>query len=239
MTGEQWNLLSNIIHTYDAANSLQGLKTLFNLEPSVPIKMRVKTTFMRDYTQQCLATVDPIIKQSPHFQSLSPDARRTSITRNICWLSFIQSVLLSFQVDFLKDPRLTLSLIGTYGLDVFEKAIHIYQGIDQNETIQKLMFFVSTFYSNSSTVTFDSSSYISSTTASIDLVRVQDIYVTVLWKYLLYQYGFAGAVHHVSALMRTMLDSFWLLDRLDASELYEEAIIVTTKEMENSLVIHD
>ena len=178
---------------------------------------------MRDYTQQCFTTVEPIIKRSPHFQSLSLDARRTSIARNTCCLSLIQSILLSFQVDYLNDSRFSLSLIRMYGSDVFENVMRIHQRIDQNETIQKLMFFISAFYSNSSIVTFNSSSYISSTTVSIDLVRMQDIYVTVLWKYLLYQYGFEEAVHRICCLMRTIVSeiiSTRLILLLEKSSLF-------------------
>ena len=228
------------MHIYDVDHSFDRIKTLFNTESSLPLKMLVKPKFALDFMQQCSITLEELIKRSGHFQILSVDARRTSIKRNTFWMSIFEGRILSRQIDFLTDPRYTLSIIGMLGSEYSEKVINLFERLDSNEIIHKVMLFVASFFSNSSLVTFDSADNIPTSIAvSIDLMRIQDIYVTMLWKYLLSQYGFIEAVLRYSSLITTMLNGYRILERLNCLKLYNEVYNMTVKQMQHTLTIEE
>lgn len=164
------------------------------------------------------------------------DARRTSIKRNTFWMSVFQGLLLSREIDFLSDPRYILSVTGIFGSDFFQDMVNLFKRMDHNEIIKKMMLLVSSFFSNSSLVTFDPSDDIAT---SIDLVRIQDIYVTVLWKYLLYQHGFTEAVRLYSSVITTILHGYRILDRLNDLKFHNEVYNRAVNQMEHSLIIRE
>ena len=58
------------------------------------------------------------------------------------------------------------------------------------------------FSSNCSIVLSDHSLNLTNTsaTSSISLIHIQDIFIVILWKYLVYQYGFIDAVRRLDNL---------------------------------------
>ena len=216
-----------------------AIKSLLDSESSLPVKMRVKEAFVVRFIHQSMMTIEPIIKRSPDLRALPIDARRTLIRRNLFWISLYQRFILSHQFDFLNDSKLILSIIGLYGVDCFKKVMKIYQQADDNETIYKVMLFVTAFFSNSSMVIFDSTDDMSSATVSMNLVLIQDFYVTMLWKYLVYQYGFKEAVRRYSSLITTMLNGYQILENVMGLKSYDEMFNMTVEQMERSLIIEE
>ena len=201
--------------------------------------MRVKEAFIVRLTQQSMMSMEPIIKRSPDFQTLPIDARRALLQRNSFGIAFFQTFILSRQLDFLNYSKFVLSVIGLYGLDSFKKVLNIYERADPDETVHKVMLFVTAFFSNTSMVIFDSTQNMSSTAVSMNLVRIQDFYVTMLWKYLLYRYGFNEAVRRYSSEITTMLDVYRILESIIGLKSYDEMFNMTVEQMERSLIIEE
>lgn len=202
--------------------------------------MIVKARFTMEFLGQCNSTIEQFIGRSPHFQALAPVARRALIKRNVFWAFLFQNFLLSRQINHLADPKLTLSVVQTFGSHFFQQISQLFHEMDPNETIHKVMFFVSAFFSNGSLITFNGlDDDVLSTTVSIDLIRIQDIYVSMLWKYLVYRYGFAEAVRRYLSLISTILSGYEILKRLDGSKSYDEAYNMVVKQMQSSLIIDE
>ncbi|CAF4084464.1 unnamed protein product, partial [Adineta steineri] len=71
---------------------------------------------------------------------------------------------------------------------------------------------------------------------AIHLIRIQNIFVTMLWKYLTYQYGYMGAVKHFDHLIKNYLD---LLNRINAnvSTQHWEMVDIIVEKTTHSLAI--
>jgi uncharacterized protein YqhQ len=77
-----------------------------------------------------------------------------------------------------------------------------------------------------------------STTNSIILIRVQDIFIVILWKYLVYQYGFIEAVRRLDSLVKYHLAVLNQINDVNSKqhlEMIDTLIIKTT----DSLALND
>jgi hypothetical protein len=175
------------------------------------------------------------MKRSSHFQSLSRDARRIVIKHNSLWISTFNGLLIAREVNYLSDPNFVMSFSRMGGSNSLEKIIRIIGGVYHTETILKIMIFIVAFLSNGSIVTHKSLYDIETRPVEIDLICIQDIYVTVLWKYLIYRYGFVEAVHHYSSLIKIILDLFRIHEEMNRIEVYEKIIDTTVKQIEELL----
>ena len=70
--------------------------------------------------------------------------------------------------------------------------------------------------------------------SSIVLVRVQHVFVTVLWKYLIYLYGLAGAVRWFDSSVRWILDVMRVTDeraKIEHAKMIDTIVEETTRSL--------
>lgn len=200
------------------------------------MKMRIKQTLAFDLIQQCSTAIQRLVNKSSYFRSLADNVRQLLFRRNSFWMMFFKSVLVSRQFNYLIDPNFALSFAGIYGSKFLEKVDHLFKQMDSDETIHKIMIFIIILSTNTSIVTFNPSHHIESTVVLSYVVRIQDIYVTVLWKYLINQYGFRQAVLRYSSLIKTLINGYWMFEIMGNSEMYEQILMKTVTKMECSSI---
>jgi len=126
-----------------------------------------------------------------------------------------------------------------YGADFVKKSQRLMTRIESNGTLIKMMLSILAFSSNCSIVLPDHRYYLNntSTTNSIILIRVQDIFIVILWKYLVYQYGFIEAVRRFDSLVKYHLDILNQINDVNSKqhlEMIDTLIVKTT----NSLTLN-
>ena len=203
------------------------------------MKMRVKQTFAFDLMQQCLTDIQILVNKSSNLQLLTGNVRQLLFLRNSFWIMLFKSFLVSRQFNYLTNPNFVLSFRGIYGSNFLEKVDNVFKQMDSDEVIHKMMIFIMIFSSNSCIVTFNPSDHIGLMAVVSDVVCIQDIYVTVLWKYLIHQYGFREAVLRYSSFIKLLINGYWMLETMGNSEMYEQILHRTAKQMESSLVIEE
>jgi len=80
---------------------------------------------------------------------------------------------------------------------------------------------------------------ISSEEISLNLMRTQSIYVTILWKYFLYLYDYKQAVIRYANLVKYFLDVLGQLERLEQNDAHDLLIETVTTKIEHELVVED
>lgn len=128
--------------------------------------------------------------------------------------------------------------IGTckqiYGVNCMKEVERFIARRELNVNLMKIMLVVLSFSSNCSVVLPDLDFNLNQSLIrnSIDLIRTQDIFIVLLWKYLVYQYGFSQAVRRLDNLVKFYLD---LLNRINDItnqqhlDMIEEIIRKTTQ----------
>jgi uncharacterized protein YqhQ len=127
-----------------------------------------------------------------------------------------------------------------YGANFIKESQRLITRIESNGTLIKMMLMILAFSSNCSIVLPDRMYNLTntSTTNSIILIRVQDIFIVILWKYLVYQYGFIEAVRRLDSLVKYHLAVLNQINDVNSKqhlEMIDTLIIKTT----DSLALND
>jgi hypothetical protein len=95
-----------------------------------------------------------------------------------------------------------------YGTDYVKESHRFLTRLESNRTLLKILLMVLAFSTNSSIVKYDHSINLIdiSVVNSFNLLHIQNIFVTMLWKYLVYQYGYANAIRCFDHLVKNYLD---------------------------------
>jgi hypothetical protein len=76
-------------------------------------------------------------------------------------------------------------------------------------------------------------------TSSMDLIRIQNVYITMLWKYLVYLYGFKEAAIRYSYLVKNILDVTHMLALMPKNKTHDLMVETITTETERALIVKD
>ena len=70
--------------------------------------------------------------------------------------------------------------------------------------------------------------------AKRELVRMQDMYVTMLWKYMVYLYGYNQAALRFSSMIKSVIDMFHRVEELPANPAQNKVMTRCVREMDGS-----
>lgn len=152
--------------------------------------------------------MQPFIECSPYFSSLSTDIRRIIIQNNLNGLGSFNSMLAALEANVFDNENHVARCNEIYGVDYVKESYSLLMKIESNRTLLKIILMILAFSNNCSIVTYDYSinSFILPTIYSCQLLYIQNIFVTMLWKYLIYQYGYVDAIRCFVRLVKNYLD---------------------------------
>lgn len=103
--------------------------------------------------------------------------------------------------------------------------------MESNGTLIKMMLVILTFSSNCSIVLSDHVLNLTNTSAqnSMILMRTQDIFINIFWKYLVHQYGFIEAVRRFDNLVKFYLDLLNQINEVNSKQHIEMLDNLVTK----------
>ena len=214
MENDHWTLLSNIIHAYDAQDIYSRLDFHLKEQLTMPIKFRSKPSLVYNCVFETLCSLVFFIQKSSHFQLLSLPTRRRLVKNNILLTNCLDRLLISREMDLMRNVHFYQSFEMIYGTDYANRCAALPQKIDTNGILIKIILFALFFSSNCSIVFFDGSTQWTKPSEFDTVLQLQDLYVTLLWKYLVHQYGQTEAVLRYSSLVKITLDVFVLIEEV-------------------------
>ncbi|CAF3388138.1 unnamed protein product [Rotaria sp. Silwood1] len=239
LTTNEWTLLSNFLHAFDEQNPSARIQKYLNELSSLPPKLRLKSSDTYNMVGQFFTGVQSLIGHSPDLYSLSFDARRALAKHNLSTVGAFNGIFLCRELDLFNNPVFFNACCLYYGAEFIMNCSRHSARCDPNGSLIKMLLFVVTFSSNCSIVTFDDKEPVTIMSTSIDLIRIQNLYVTVLWKYLLYVYGFKEATRRFSYLVKNIIDITHMLESMPKNETHDLMIETIATETERALVIKD
>jgi len=82
---DQWNLLTNIIRSYDEQNINNAVRDMLAEKFSLPPKLRLKSEDTMDFISQTHLNFILFLKRSSNVRHLSTDAHQALISCNLSW----------------------------------------------------------------------------------------------------------------------------------------------------------
>ena len=239
LTTSEWTLLSNFIHIYDKQDSSRQIQNCLNQLSSLPPKLRLKSTDTYNMIGQFFTDIQSLIECSPDLSSIPVDARRALTKHNLNSTGSLNGIFVCREHDLLNNSIFLNACNVTYGVEFVQSCIRSAARCDPNGILVKIILFVMTFSSNCSIVIFDDQEDIITTSSSLDLIRVQDVYVTMLWKYLIYLYGFREATLRFSSLVKSIIDIIHILELMPENKTHKLMVETIVLETEHALRIED
>jgi hypothetical protein len=184
--------------------------------------------------------IQPFLERFPQFHNLSKHIRRIIVQNNLNGIGSYNSIFAASESKVLDNEFCLATCYQVYGEDFVKEGQHFMTRMESNGTLIKMMLSILAFSSNCSIVLHDHRFNLTntSTTNSIILIRIQDIFIVLLWKYLVYQYGFIEAVRRFDHLVKYHLD---LLNRINEvnSKQHVDMIDNLIEETTHSLTLND
>ncbi len=199
----QWNLISNLIHCYEEHNSLVYVEQFINEQTSLPIKLRYKASSFNALSELILSGIERFFKMNNDFVSLCSDDRSILLRCAMENAGSFGSILVLRESQLFNHSDIVKSIETIYGSIVLNHTKRLLDQVDRDITFVKLgisMFVFSTMncanYTNIGLKNFQNIK---------DILRIQDIYAEVTWKYLLYKYDHRQSVKCFINFIRCLL----------------------------------
>jgi hypothetical protein len=185
--------------------------------------------------------MEPFLQRSAYFNDLSLSVRQRIVQNNLHGIGTLNAMFIAVNVQLFNYLSHTLTCKEIYGVDYVQEIQRIIHRLEPNGTLIKIMLMILAFASNSSLIqnnfSIDTNDY-STPSNSISLLRIQNVLTTLIWKYLVYQYGFEEAVRRCNNLVKTYLDILHHVNA-NASREHWQMIDSVVKKIIQSLIIND
>ncbi|CAF4244834.1 unnamed protein product [Rotaria sp. Silwood2] len=79
LTTNEWTLLSNFLHAFDEQNSSIRIQNSLNELCSLPPKLRLKPSELKNLIRELYSSIGPLIECSPDFHSLPVNVRQVLV----------------------------------------------------------------------------------------------------------------------------------------------------------------
>ncbi len=224
MTSDQWNLLSNLSHCYDEHSGLSMSEQFMAEQNFLPPKMRFKKTLMIEFIQRTLHESQFLYRSNQDFLSLSMDDRSCLLHNTLKHVGSLSSNFIIYKVQLMNCPTYFDTIGSISHPSIIPAAKRVADRLDFDMIIMKLFLAILSV----STINYTVYSYSPPVNISNikQVLRIQNTYIELLWKYLLYKYNFVGAVKCLSELIRCFFaihnaavvthDIQWLTDTIQS-----------------------
>jgi len=221
LTTDQWTLLSNVINCYDGQNLVGRVRLILDGKSSLPVKLRSKAIDTLNLISEPIKCLLPLVRMSTHFHHLSVDAQHLLESNNLFFTGAVSGYLIAREVSAFQNPTYMTACSALYGEDYMLKCAKDSLRLEPNGNLLKLILFVLIFSSNCSIVLFNADQFreymIHEKTrklTTLELLNMQEIYVSLLWKYLVYLYGYNQAAIRFASMVKSVLDMFSRVEEL-------------------------
>ncbi|CAF0993244.1 unnamed protein product [Adineta ricciae] len=205
LSDSQWTLLSNIVHAYDACNTISHIKQILNNSSESIDETKKDIIDPMDMLNQICESVILFISSLPDFRILTQNEQISLLNRNLHGVMGFYSTFVFRQIGIFNHANYLNAFEAIYGMNIISAIKNVMEQLDSNETIIKIALIILTFSSESyvdtdRNVDMDTLSY-----GTFRLLGSQNVYVELLWKYLTYQYGYGRAAVRFAQFIQIVL----------------------------------
>ncbi|CAF0881940.1 unnamed protein product [Rotaria sordida] len=200
LTVDQWNLLSNISHCYDAYSGLSIGERFMLEQNNLPFKIRFKQGPIVNFVGMILDKCQSLYTNNQDFLSLSADDRSILLHNLFKHTGSLCANFIGYKIHLFDCPAYFNTLEIITHPDVLPAAKRIAKRLNFDIIIMKLFLAILSFSTTRYTV------YLKTSPDNLSNIKqilcIQDIYIEMAWRYLVYRYNFEQAVICFSDLIR-------------------------------------
>ncbi|CAF1276809.1 unnamed protein product [Adineta ricciae] len=189
---DQWNQISNIVHCFDTYSGFAFVENFVKEQDTLPLKSRFKYSSVSNFFTSVMTSVQLVFEKNRDFLSLSAHDRNTLLHHTVEYTTGVGVASMLCQVQLFANPSFFNSAELIFRPPAVASFVRLIDQLDPDVSVVKLMcailsFMTSRYTTYSSTVAAN----LSDVTA---VIRIQDMYGDLVWRYLLYKYNYRDAV---------------------------------------------
>ena len=206
-------------------------------QDALPLKLRYKTVPVTEFIAANMSRVQLIFEHNGDYLALGPQDRSALLRHTVGHTGCMGGILVAHQSQLLDDPCFRQSNDLIFGSTVMSSISLMNEFCDSDLTFVKLILSITAFsttnyalYLNGPPVTF------------VDvktIVRIQDSYTELVWRYLVYKYSFEGAVIRFCQLLRYLFHTNFTVVEASRAAEYSNLIDTVVEQTEQVLCLNN
>jgi hypothetical protein len=234
-------MISNVLHAFETYSpipeirrAIESVNTSASISQyDVPQSLKMISTFSN--------SLQLFISSTPDFQILTTAEQWSLFQRNMFGLLSIGAIYLMREAGIFNKPENEMTVLPLYGSELLQKAKIISTQLDCDPTVIKLTLVALAFSSNSfikhNRGQMDRDSLLLGT---YRLFGSQNVYVELIWKYLIHRYNFNESVQRFSILIKRLLDTLkFSIEIYENNQIFQSFIDDTVEQVEQSPIINE
>jgi hypothetical protein len=154
-----------------------------------------------------VASIQSFVRSIPDFQILTISEQSSLLERNLHGIAGFDSGLVFRNSGVIDDSRFLAEAIKLYGFEAMCRTKRLENRLDPDSTLVKLMLVIFAFSSNCLILNVPKNMHNDSLLlGTFRLFGSQNVYVELLWKYMIYRYGYRETVIRFASLVKQVLD---------------------------------
>jgi hypothetical protein len=184
-------------------------------------------------------SIQSFVSCTPDFQVLTINEQQSLFERNLHGIGSFYSNLIYRETGLFDNEKLYQTYIAAYGLETMKQSSRLVHRSSLDSTLFKLILIILAFSPNCFIV--DVHENIQNDSLIFGTFRLygsQNVYIELLWKYMLYRYGFMEAVRHLNNLVKHILDMIELAGNVYKNhQLHHDFVDEVVEKTKEQLII--
>ncbi|UJR32096.1 hypothetical protein I4U23_019564 [Adineta vaga] len=240
-----WKVISNVIHAFDTFNPVSEVRQTMTMSTTISSSSSSSSSIVLPYgvppsfhlMSSFYKSLQSFISSIPDFRILTTTEQSSLFQRNMFGLLCIGGMYFMRELGVFDRPENEMMISPFYGNDVFQQAKLICQQLNCDPIVFKLLLVALAFSSNCSMLNngtdIDRDSLLLGT---FRLFGSQNVYIELLWKYLLHTYGHEYSVQRFSTVVKQFLDVLrFSFEMYENNRLHQNFIDHTIGQIQRSL----
>ncbi|CAF0990061.1 unnamed protein product [Adineta steineri] len=219
LTSLQWTLLSNVTHAYDKFDPSSIITNTMKYLRNLPAELLFDASHTYNLFTTYYTTAQSFVASAPDYKILTINEQHSLLKRNLNGLFIFCAEIVCRDLRMLENPVWSNTLTYTLGSDMIKRKKILNSRLEQDTTLIKLMLIIIAFSSNC--YMLDDRHNLFNDHLLLGTFRLfgsQNVFVEILWKYMIYRYGYRESVLRFTALIKQTLDLISLVVNMYKSD---------------------
>jgi hypothetical protein len=203
----EWNLLSNVIHAFDKFSLVPAMSRMIKYLNSIESTINVDVSDTFNLFASFYTSVQSFVSSTADFRVLTIAEQCSLFQRNLHGLFNLCGTFMLRDAGIFDNSRNESIIVPLYGQEIVRQAKRINIKLDFDSTLVKMIHIMFAFSTNCYTINYDP--YMNKDPlirGTFRLLGSQNLYTEILWKYMIYRYGYKETILRFAALVKQMLD---------------------------------
>jgi hypothetical protein len=229
-------MISKLSHCYDECSGLSIGERFMNKQQLLPLKMRFKSTAIMKLLQTLLDGSQLIYKNNRDFFFLPTNDRSCLLHTTFGHVASLSLNFIICKIRLIDHPSYYDILETISHPNAIPAAKRIGRRLDFDMTIFKLLLAIVSFSTTNYTVYSRTSA--NNLSNIKEILRIQDTYIELTWRYLLYKHNYEQAIKCVSDLLRCLFAVTETIVKSDDIQWYTDKVDDLVQQTEQCFVVN-